>query len=121
MPHTVKLTSENIAECEAVARLLKEANEKTGMTQPELGKMIGKSAKTISGIVNKRMRVTVPVARKLAKAFGVPVTEILPWVAELSVESAYSDIIEDYQELSDENQAIVRRTIRNLIDSQEDI
>lgn len=121
MPHTVKLTDENRKECQAVARLFREASQKTGMTQPELGKLIGKSGKSISSIINERMRVTVPVARGLAKAFGVPVTEILPWLEELGSQGQYADIIDDYQDLNPGNQAIVRRTIRNLIDSQEEL
>ena len=120
MPHTANLSDENIQECRNVARLLKEENRKTGMTHQILGKMIGRSPKSISAIVNERMRVTVPVARSMAKVFGVPVTEILPWAATLSADNAFADVIDDLRELNSENQQIVRRMVRNLIDSQED-
>ena len=118
MSHETKMTPELLAECENVKRLFRVEKDRVGMTQRELAKMIGKSYKTVSAIIRGRTRVTVPVARELAKVFGVPVSDILPWVSELSADSDRIDFIEDFQNLSDENQLVALRMIRNLLDSQ---
>lgn len=86
-----------------------------------VAKMIGRSPKLISAIVNHRTRVTIDVARGLAKVFGVPVTQILPWTETLSDDQATTEfhaVIEDLKDLTPENRAIALRMIRNLADSQ---
>ncbi|WP_299076731.1 helix-turn-helix transcriptional regulator [uncultured Paraglaciecola sp.] len=121
MPHTVKMSPENIAEYRNVRELFENEKRRSGMTHATLGKMIGKSPKTVSAIVNARMRVTIDMGRKLARVFGVPLVQILPWTANLTADGDYADIIDDLQDLDEENQKIVRRMIRNLLDSQDNI
>lgn len=118
MSHATKMAAENLVECENVKRLFLREKERVGMTHETLGKMIGKSNKTISAIVNGKTRVTVPVARKLAKVFGVPVVDILPWVSELDSDVSKMDLMEDFQNLTDENKEVARRMVRSLLDSQ---
>lgn len=120
MPHSENMTSENLEECARVKALFDQQKRLIGMTHKTLGKMVGKSDKTISAIVNGRMRVTIDMGRKFAKVFGVPLSEILPWTAVLSGDSEMSDVIDDLQDLNAENREIARRMIRNLLDSQEE-
>jgi DNA-binding XRE family transcriptional regulator len=119
VPHTHIMTPDNLIECANVRKLFHEHRCKAGMTQAVLAKMVGRSPKTISAIVNARMRVTIDMGRKLAQIFGVPLVEILPWTASLTVDGDYADIIDDLQDLSDENQRFVRRMVRSLLESQE--
>lgn len=119
MPHTESMTKENREECARVNELFLAEKSRTKMTHKVLGKLIGKSDKTVSAIVNGRMRITIDVGRKLAKVFGVPLAEILPWTASLTGDSEMSDVIDDLQDLDPGNREIARRLIRNLLDSQE--
>lgn len=121
MQKNTKLTPENIAECKVVRSLLFKEKDRSGMTHATLAKMIGKSPKLISAIVNCRTRVTIDVARSLAKVFGVPLSEILPWTETLGPDkdtAAFSTVIEDLRDLTPENREIAIRMIKNLIDSQ---
>ena len=119
MPHSTALTKENLAECANVKRLLSVEKHRIGMTHRTLGKMIGKSDKTISAIVNGRMRVTVPVARKLAKVFGVPLADILPWTADLADSTGeMAEFIEHYRDLDLTNRKLLERMMLNLLESQ---
>ena len=120
MPHTKKLTKEDLETCQAVARLLSEHKARYGLSQIALGKMIKRSPKTISAIVNGRMSVTLDVGMALAKAFDVPVTEIMPKLSAINSSSGHSEIIDDIEDLSPENREMARRMVRRLLDSQED-
>lgn len=119
MPHTTKMTDEDRDACTRVRKLFMAEKSRSKTTYDDVGRMIGKSGKTVSAIVNADMRVTVPVARKLAKVFDVPVSDILPWVAELQSDAQVSDFIADVKDLTPENQEVARRLVRNLLDSQE--
>ena len=121
MQKGTKLTPENIKECEEVRRLLAIEKARTGMTQATLAKMVGRSPKLITAIVNYRTRVTPDIGLKLARVFNVPLTQILPWTKKLredSLEREFSAMIDDFQALNPENREIALRMIRNLLDSQ---
>jgi len=119
MPHTTNITDENLQECAAVKKLFEIEKARTGLTQVQLGEMIGKTDKSVSAIVNGKMRVTLDLGRKLAKVFGVPLAEILPWTSTLATDGKIADVIDDLQDLSDENLMVARRMVRNLLDTQE--
>lgn len=119
MPHTTKMSKSDLESCLAVKKLFDRESSRTGMTQIVLARMIGKSPKTISAMLNGNMRVTLPVAKKLAKVFSVPITDILPWLAEVLGDAESFDIIADVQDLNDENLEVIRRMIRNLLETQE--
>lgn len=120
MPHTTKMSKTDLEACEAVRKLFEAEAARTGMTQIVLGKMIKKSPKTVSAMMKGKMRVTLPVAKQLAKVFSVPITDILPWLAEVLGDAESFDIIADVQDLNEENLQVIRRMVRNLIDSQEE-
>ncbi len=118
-----KMSPEAIKECENVKKLFLQEKARSGMTHAILGKMIGKSPKLISAIVNNRTKVTIDVGRRLAKVFNVPLTEILPWTEEIGLDQGSVEhwaIIEDLQALSPENRVVAIRMIRNLLESQEE-
>lgn len=119
MPHTTNLSEEDKDACRRVRNLFEAEKSRSKLKHDDVGKMIGRSGKTISAIVNGDMRVTVPVARKLAKVFKVPVTEILPWVAELQSDTEVTEFIADVKDLTPENLEVAHRLVRNLLDSQE--
>ena len=121
MPHTTVLTKDNLEECRRVKELYESDKGRLKLTHAQLGKMIGRSPKTVSAIINGKMKVTLEVGRRLSKVFGVPLSDILPWTAALNGDSRISDIVEDISELDEENLSHARRMIRNLLDSQEGV
>lgn len=120
MPNKANLSEDQLVECLNVRKLLAHHKETYGMTQHTLGKLIGRNSRTVSAIVNGRIPVTTHIAKKIAKVFEVPLSEILPWAADLESNNAHSEFIEDLNELSHENRAVVLRMIRKLLESQED-
>ena len=56
---------------ENFGRLVKEAREAKGLTQEELGKMIGEKASVISRIESEKMVPDIVLARKLEHALGI--------------------------------------------------
>jgi len=114
------MSETDLETCRIVKRLFDEERNRSGLTQLMLSKMIGKSPQTVSAILNKKMPVTLKVAQSLSKVFDVPVTEILPSLAGIVDDPENFDIIADAQNLTAENRAVLRRMIRNLLDSQEE-
>lgn len=120
MPHSDNLTRQDVESCKVVARLLAEKKSQTGMTQKTLAKIVKTSDKTISAIVNARMRVPMDMAIKIADALDAHPGEILPELANISPLNDNSEILELIQRLDQENFLTARRMIRKLLDSQEE-
>lgn len=119
VPHTENMSEQNKIECANVKRLFERERERSGMTQATLARMVKKSPKTISAVVNGRMRVTVELGNAFAKVFGVPLVSILPWTATINTDNNFADVIADLEQLTEENRKVALRMIRNLLDSQE--
>lgn len=120
MPHSEKLTGEEIESCAEVARIFAEHRSRYGLTQVALARMIKKSPKTVSAIMTARMRINVDMGIALAKALEVPLVQILPKLSELDASSPQSEIMGDLGELTPENREMARKMVRRLLDSQED-
>ncbi len=63
--------AEELELVEGFGRKVKEAREARGLTQEELGKMIGEKASVISRIESEKMAPDVVLARKLEHALGI--------------------------------------------------
>lgn len=120
MPHSDNLTKQDIASCKVVAELLAQKKAQTGMNQKVLAKMAKTSDKTISAIVNARMRVPVELAIRLAEALEVHPGKILPALANIKPIDDHSDFVTMIDRLDQENLEVARRMVRKLLDSQED-
>ena len=59
-----------------IRRLRFEAGE---MTQEELGKRIGMTRQTIAAIEQGKYSPSLEAAFRIAKVFGVPITDVFQW------------------------------------------
>lgn len=119
MPHSTKLSNEDKAACRELAKLLRQRKDLDGMTHKDLGKLIGMSDKSVSAMVNGRMRISINTGRRLSRIFNVPLTQILPWTAEIAEESyKLINVIELYRQLDDPSQDIAEQMIQMLLAKQ---
>lgn len=57
--------------------LIKEKRERMGLTQEQLGLLVGKDRTTVNKYETGRTGLTLPVAKKLSTVLKIPVTEFL--------------------------------------------
>ena len=61
----------------AIAKRIKQYRKQSGLTQVALGKIAGVSSTTIARVERGDNKAALPTIEKIAKAFGVTVTDIL--------------------------------------------
>lgn len=63
---------------------IREVREERGLTQTELGDLVGKSMATVSKYENDQMEIRAVLLCRIAEVLGVPVTRLLPSFQSLS-------------------------------------
>ena len=120
MPHSTKLTEENLRDCERATAIIEQYRKEHKLSYNEIGRLIGRTGKTINAIRSKKMRVSIVVARRLANLTGKAPGDILSWLNTAGLSGEIGEMVEDISELNESNLKTIRRQIRTALDSQED-
>jgi len=88
---------------------LKELRKMRGLTQDQLGDLIGAAKSHISEMESGKKNPSGPMLERIATVFGLRVSEVFD-----EGDKDLSGLIRDYEALSPEDQAVIRRLAHQL-------